>query len=427
MSPLLICQNILSGIQKKISSPDFTSIYHEKNRFVRKRKLNIVQVIFYLLYSSKASMFLNLSGIRDDIPDIAFPEVSKQAVSKARNAISPALFRDLFHFSAETFYASHTDRNLWHGYHLFAVDGSTVQVPKTKQNDVYFGVCHNQHKSREDAMAGISVLYDISNDILVDGIIQKYPQAERSAARKHLEYLETVGLSKKQIILFDRGYPSYDLFRYISEKGYFFLMRVQKNTTSLTQLGAADAVTQYLPRERKKEQPVMVRVIHIILDDGTDECLVTNLFDPDLDAELLKELYFYRWGIEGKYNELKNQMELEEFTGATPTSVEQDFYISLLLMNLCALIKADADAAIKKDTETSGNRFQYQANRAFLLGKMKKRLVLMLCGSVGIPLELERMLQESVKRRSQIQPDRKCKRPRIQLRRRHCKNRKTCM
>ena len=62
-------------------------------------------------------------------------------------------------------------------------------------------------------------------------------------------------------------------------------MRVQKNTTSLTQLGAADAVTQYLPRERKKEQPVMVRVIHIILDDGTDECLVTNLFDPDLDAE----------------------------------------------------------------------------------------------------------------------------------------------
>lgn len=66
MSPLLICQNILSGIQKKIFSPDFTSIYHEKNRFVRKRKLNIVQVIFYLLYSSKASMFLNLSGIRDD-------------------------------------------------------------------------------------------------------------------------------------------------------------------------------------------------------------------------------------------------------------------------------------------------------------------------------------------------------------------------
>ena len=73
------------------------------------------------------------------------------------------------------------------------------------------------------------------------------------------------------------------------------------------------------------------------------------------------------------------------------------------------------------------NRFKYQANRAFILGRMKKRLPQILSGRVKISSELERILAESVKRRSQIQPDRKCKRPKMQLRYRHCKNRKTCM
>lgn len=42
-----------------------------------------LHVIIYLLYSSKASMFQNLSRIRDDLSALSFPDVSKQALSKA--------------------------------------------------------------------------------------------------------------------------------------------------------------------------------------------------------------------------------------------------------------------------------------------------------------------------------------------------------
>lgn len=66
-----------------------------KNHFVRNRKLSLLQVIMYLLYSSKASMFQNISRIYDDLPAIDFPTVSKQAVSKARQFISPDLFKEL--------------------------------------------------------------------------------------------------------------------------------------------------------------------------------------------------------------------------------------------------------------------------------------------------------------------------------------------
>lgn len=55
-----------------------------------------------------------------------------------------------------------------------------------------------------------------------------------------------------------------------------------------------------------------MRAIHVTLDDGTDECLVTNLMDPSITLAMLKELYFLRWGIESKHSELKNKLRLEE-------------------------------------------------------------------------------------------------------------------
>ena len=427
MNPLSICKHVISQIKQTLLSPDFIKRFHPENRFVRKRKLSAIQVIFYLLYTSKASMFLNLANIRDDLPNIQFPEITKQAFSKARNAISPMLFKDLFLNSAREFYDQIHKRKTWKGFYLFAVDGSTIQVPKTKKNEDTFGLCRNQHHTRADAMAQISILYDLLEDILIDGAIQKYHYAERKMALEHLKYMEATGLSSNAVLLFDRGYPSYDFYRHISEHGYFYVMRVQEQIKNITQLEKNDTITEYVPSYRKTEPPVKIRVIHVILDDGTDECLVTNLFDPSITVDMFKGLYFLRWGIESKYNELKNQLEVEEFNGATPISVEQELYISFLYMNICAMMKAEADIKISEEDSHKENRFKYQANRAFIIGRMKKRLPQILTGRVEVSSELDRILAESIKRRSQIQPGRKCKRPRIQLRYRHCKNRKTCM
>ena len=78
---------------------------------------------------------------------------------------------------------------------------------------------------------------------------------------EHLKYRETIGLSSNAVLLFDRGYPSYDFYRHISEHGYFYVMRVQGKVKSITQLGKNDAITEYIPSYRKKEPPVKIRVI----------------------------------------------------------------------------------------------------------------------------------------------------------------------
>ena len=96
MNRIDICKNIIQSIKEYITTPGKLEPHRAKNHFVRKRKLSLFQVIMYLLYTSKASMFQNLSRIREDLENLNFPDISKQALSKARQFINPALFKELY-------------------------------------------------------------------------------------------------------------------------------------------------------------------------------------------------------------------------------------------------------------------------------------------------------------------------------------------
>ena len=64
MNRIDICKNIIQSIKDYITTPEKLEPHRVKNHFVRKRKLSLFQVIMYLLYTSKASMFQNISRIR---------------------------------------------------------------------------------------------------------------------------------------------------------------------------------------------------------------------------------------------------------------------------------------------------------------------------------------------------------------------------
>ena len=428
MNNLSICQKIIKGIGQLISSPDFLESFRQGKHFTRRRKIDMRHVILYLFYHSGSSMNLNISGIRDELPKLRFPDISKQALSKARKGISPELFRSLFHFSVRTFYSSCPERKSWHGFFPFAIDGSRIQVPTTKDNLSYFGQCRNGSHSREDSMASVSLLYDVCNDFVADGLIRGFSHGERSNAMEHLSFLEENSLTDRALILCDRGYPSYELFSHIKERGYFFLMRVQKNVRSLTDTGMEDIFLDYVPDYlgKKGKPPIRVRVLHIILENGMEEWLVTNILETSFTPEDFRNLYFLRWKVEGKYREFKSQLEMEQFHGARHDSVEQEAYFWFLFANLCSMLKSDADAVIEKRLAGSGNKYRYQANRAYLIGRLKKKLPKLLLEPGSIHRQLLGLLDEAVKKRSQVQPGRNCKRPRIQLRYRHLNNRKPC-
>ena len=404
MNRIDICKNIIQSIKEYITTPGKLEPHRAKNHFVRKRKLSLFQVIMYLLYTSKASMFQNLSRIREDLGNLDFPDISKQALSKARQFINPALFKELYYLSVDLFYKQLPSRKLWNGYHLFAIDGSKIELPNSKSNFEFFGEMFGYpDPSRRFTMGLGSIVYDVLDDYIVHASFQRYLASERSAALEHLHNLEDLNIYQNSVVIFDRGYYSEDMFRYCVEHQHLCLMRLKQNY-NIAKKCSGDIITVLPGNEKDGTEDVRIRVIEVILNDGTKEYLATNLFDSHISQQMFRELYFYRWPVETKYKELKSRLAIEEFSGATTTSVLQEFYINVLLSNLSSLIKDQVDEEIQI-TAKSTNKYRYQANRAFIIGRIKTIVPKILCNLFDLSA-IDRLYKESLRCRSQIMPER---------------------
>ena len=105
---------------------------------------------------------------------------------------------------------------------------------------------------------------------------------------------------------------------------------------------------------------------------------------------------------ETKYLELKERLQIEDFNGATITSIIQEFYIGLLLSNLSTLIKGNADELIDA-TNNPKNKYRYQSNRSFIIGQMKLQLPKMIFGFAPLS-DIDDIFEDACIVKSQIQP-----------------------
>ena len=79
---------------------------------------------------------------------------------------------------------------------------------------------------------------------------------------------------------------------------------------------------------------ISLRMVKILLENGSLEVLATNLSQTEFHTEEIKELYHMRWGIETAYETLKSRLQLENFTGTKPILLLQDIYSTIYLSNL---------------------------------------------------------------------------------------------
>ncbi len=91
-------------------------------------------------------------------------------------------------------------------------------------------------------------------------------------------------------------------------------------------------------------------------------------------------------------------------------------------LNLAALIKNAADDEIDANANP-GNKYRYQANRTFIIGRLKRVFPKCLFGLCDIDV-IDQIYTEALSRKSQIQLGRRHKRPRIERRRKHFRNNK---
>lgn len=424
MSAVEICLSIIETTRTLIESDTFRLAYRIGNSFSRNRKLIFSKLIYFLLHQSKKASTINIVDFLEDFPQLEIPFISKQAVSKARKGIHHQAFAEFMRVSTARYYELQNSAKKWHDYFVFAIDGTTLQMPQTPQNLLEFGSCTNQSGSKF-VMASASLLYDVLNDIIIDAQLNVCNYSERKFALEHLVAFNCLPIKEKSIFIFDRGYPSFDMYRKLTEQKRLFVMRLKKRTLSFESLDTDDEVIDYGPKY-PKEDTTRLRVVKIHLDTE-DEILITNIFDKDITPDMFKELYFLRWGIEGKIRELKERFQIEDFSGCSPSSIRQDFYISMFFSNLVSLLKAEADFEIRKNVQSTKGEYSYQSNRSFIISRLKRHLVKILIGIENAVTTMMQILMLAQKMRSQVRSNRKYERKIRQPKRKHHHNRKPCL
>ncbi len=409
---------ILQYSNELITSESFLTKHRIGNAFTRSGKLSFTNLIYFILQSTHKSIQINYSIFLDSFLSETLPFVSKQAVSKARQGISHKAFLELFRLSVEQFYSRSANLHTWNGFYIYAVDGSTIQIPESEENHMVFG--GNPNKTvKVSPLASTSVLYDVMNDILVNVSFHAYRCNERESAKAHMNFLPGFPNS---IIVFDRGYPSEDMFRFLNSRGMLFLMHVPK-TFKKAVFEQNDVLFTYPSSDN--QESLTLRSIHFLLNDGSTEYLVTNLMPEQVASEKFSELYRLRWGVESKYRELKNRLKIEAFNSVKPVSIQQEFFAAMYLSNLAAIIKSEADLKV---IASADNRHDYQPNRSYILNRIKNCIIhLLRSSSSACNKMISQIAEESAKILSVIRPNRKFGRYRKHTRRRYYNHMKSCI
>ena len=325
----------------------------DKKDFTRNRKLSFSKMILIIAKKSVKSIqnVLNETQVYlSKLIDEDLNTISNSAFSQARNKLNYTAFKELANDTSNIFYKD-DDYKKYKNFRLLAVDGSTVTLPNNDDIKKVFSTCkvvnQHKHKMKHIVKARVSVLYDVLNNISIDACMTDYSIGEISLFKQnHLEHIKV-----DDLIIFDRGYPSYDMFANIMHKyNANFLVRMKRNIYKEISFlydkdcDIKDTIITLRPTTKKLTEELIsnnlpleikVRFIQVILDDGEVEVLACSVLDNNIiPTNEFKDLYFKRWGIETYYDILKNRLSLENFTGTSTISVLQDFYATIFISNL---------------------------------------------------------------------------------------------
>lgn len=398
------------------------SIKHKEKptNFTRERKISFKGVLVSILINLKRSLTVEIDNFIKKLDVDKDMEYTKQAYSTARQNLKPSAYIELNDIVLEEVYANAFKK--FKDYRLIAIDGSTVQLPNTKAMKDKYGVF--SEKNANYPAGRICTAYDVLNEVILDGKLIPFKESEQSAA---MEIVPTLyNTSSKDILLFDRGFPSVRLILLLNSLGKKYIFRVSKSFlkevnefskgTDTDKTITIDITKKRITAHKIKDvsEPVRfdLRCVRIKLETQ-DEILITNLTEEEMTIGELKLLYNKRWGIETNYNLLKNVLEIENFTGETDRAVQQDFYATIYICNLASIMIADAQEEYEKNLGDKEKKYDYKINKRIAMAYLKHELLHVLLQDN--PEKAKRQYEKFIKKLSKqvvpIRNDRKFGRP----------------
>jgi len=308
---------------------------------------------------------------------VEFPTCpTASAFYQARSKLIPAFFHDWTSFIVKVFYSTPYSINImkkFHGRFVWSIDGSYLTLPDTVETRAMYTVHKNNVPGSETIQALASVAYDVLNDFPVSASLG-VEQYESNFIPEHYPMVSTCA----PIILYDRAYASYDTIARTLDAHADFVIRCPLSQTfkvveDFLASDKTDETVMLYPQPAKKRLAkkcgwpleVEVRLVKVVLDDGTIEILMTSLLDrEEYPACEFKWLYGIRWGVETGLYRFKVQLEVECFSSGKAWNIMQDFHATIFLQALESIINKAIDHDIIAKSQENHSKFEYHVNKS---------------------------------------------------------------
>ena len=323
----------------------------EQKDFTRKKVLSFTIIIIIIInlvkdrntkgYDITMNLFWSQSKKNKIELPTDFPPTSS-AFSQARKKVKADSIKKMFISSKDRFEESYKDKYLWKGFRVFAVDGTKYTLPAEKELIEKFGCQNCGEKDAHYPQALVSVLFNVKSKIAYDVVIEDVKGNER-------EQLKTLcnSLSENDLIILDRGYPSYEIFKYLLKKKVDFLIRINcKNTYKFVEEFLKSNLNEQILEINvpNTNEYIKLRVLKSKNKNGEIRIFVTSLLAQDkYSYQEIVDLYYERWEIEEHYKKNKELFKVENFHSKKENGILQEIYAQLLLSNLTKIMMNEAE------------------------------------------------------------------------------------
>ena len=247
--------------------------------------------------------------------------------------------------------------HLWRGRHVLVVDGSTISMPDTPQNQAAYPQSSSQAAGCGFPTAKIGVLFSLATGAAVAVTVNVLNTHDPKLARRMYEDLNT-----GDILIGDRAFCSYADFVFVQNRCCDALFRKhQSRDNSMRRgkrIGSCDKLVLWekprsCPKGLTKEEfaalplDLVLREVHYYINipgfRTKQVTLVTTLLDAiEYPIKELLRLYDLRWQVEVNLDHLKTTLGMEQLRGRTPDMVRKELYVYLLAYNLLRTLMWEA-------------------------------------------------------------------------------------
>lgn len=341
-----------------LTSPQLFSMVEDLLPEYRERKFPPTETLSMFLSQAMSAdrscqNIVNTTAVQKSINGLSPHSTHTGSYCKARQRLPRTLVSELVRYTSKLIDQPLSQDWHWQGRPVRLIDGTTVTMPDTAQNQEAYPQQGGQKPGLGFPICRLVGIICLASGSMINAAIGPFKGKgadEQTLLRSLLDSFES-----GDIVVGDAYYSGYFLLAELMARGVdvvfeqFGARRKKADFRTGQKLGGKDHLIEYRKPAKKpdwmtekhyREAPDTITIRELKVDN---KLLVTTMLSPkEASKPSLKQLYKDRWHVELDLRNIKTTMGMETFSCQSPEMIEKEMWVYLLAYNLIRLVMAQS-------------------------------------------------------------------------------------